>query len=211
MPPSVPETHLPFVFRDCLQRGELAAAEAAGSPGLPRAGTASPAAADQWGLGVESASFAGETQPVLFYSVRPVQGPEPEPPRGPALEADAVPVATDPQEQLAGQVHMVEAGRAHGFACIKGTPGADLEVVAYVDGIEVGRTQATLPTQTPTVARLCQLEEEPPAGFAAAAAQQQQPRLGADGAAVGVGFVVPLPPLPAGVHVVSLRCQTGAI
>lgn len=189
-----------------LQRTELATAQAASAqPG------ASPTAADQWGVGVGTADIDGpggqlEHQPLLFYSVRPLAaGAEPEPLQGAALDADPLPIQWDSADRLAGQVHRVEAGRVHGFACLKGAHDSPLEVVAYVDGVEAGRTQAALPTQSPAIDRLCQLEAALPSG----AMEQQQPRLAAAGA-TGVGFVVPLPALPAGTHAVSTLRQGAA-
>ena len=114
---------------------------------------------------------------------------------------------------------MVEAGRVHGWVCLKGTPHADLKVTAYVDGVRAGTAQATLPTQSQHVQRLCQLdafalEDDAAAGSAgagaggsgvaaAAAGGQQALAVSEGGGGVGVGFIVPLPPLPQGIHVVG--------
>ena len=153
-------------------------------------------------VGTASRDGAEEQQPVLFYSVRSTAGSEEPPPlSGARLEDDPVPVRWEPQSRLAGQVSLVEAGRVHGWACLKGTLGTDLAVSVYVDGVEVGRATAVLPTQGEAVNRLCQIE-----GLLAAQQAQQaggdQPAQPALEARTGVGFVVPLPPLEQGVHAV---------
>lgn len=189
--------------REIVQlRSELAAVQVAGSPAV----SANSGVAAVGGRGIGGAEAAAlsldggeERQPVLFYSVRAAGGDKVLPLAGPRLEDDAVAVQWDPQGRLVGQVNLVEAGRVHGWACVKGQLGADLQVVAYVDGVEVGRAQAVLPTPSPGVNRVCQLD-----GLLAeqAAAGGAQPHLGG-AAGGGVGFVVPLPPLAQGLHAVS--------
>lgn len=156
-------------------------------------------------VGSVSRDGVEEQQPVLFYSIRSAAGSEePLPLSGARLEDDPVPVRWEPQSQLAGQVSLVEAGRVHGWACVKGTLGADLAVSVYVDGVEVGRATAVLPTQGAAVNRLCQIEGL----LAAQQGQQVQPgddqqaQPAQEAARTGVGFVVPLPPLEQGVHAV---------
>ena len=156
-------------------------------------------------VGSVSRDGVEEQQPVLFYSIRSAAGSEePLPPSGARLEDDPVPVRWEPHSQLAGQVSLVEAGRVHGWACLKGTLGADLAVSVYVDGVEVGRATAVLPTQGAAVNRLCQIE-----GLLAAQQGQpgqpgddQQAQPAQEAARAGVGFVVPLPSLEQGVHAV---------
>ncbi|KAL4427755.1 hypothetical protein ABPG75_001844 [Micractinium tetrahymenae] len=177
-------------------------------------GAGSPPAGDPTGGGDPALAGAGTGggaghagQPLLFYSVRSMQpgAQEPPPLTGPKLEEDPLPIQHDPAEKLTGQVNSVEAGRVHGWACLKGAPGAELTVSVYVDGVLAGRGQASLPTQTPAVRRLCQLDS---GGGTAAAAQAGQPHLGRD--ASGVGFVVPLPPLPQGLHTLRVFLEAPA-
>lgn len=168
-------------------KGSSPAGDPAGSgdPALAGAGASNP---------VDPAA-----QPLLFYSVRGMQpgAQEPPPLTGPRIEEDPLPIQHDPAQKLTGQVNSVEAGRVHGWACLKGGGASELTVSAYVDGMLAGRGQASLPTQTPAVRRLCQLDG------GGAVAQAGQPHPGRD--ASGVGFVVPLPPLPQGLHTVRLR------
>lgn len=204
----------------CLQRHELVTLQAYTAATLEQEqqqqrqqlnGAGSPPAGDpSLADGGGSSSSEGlptdsEGQPLLHYSVRSMQpqGLEPPPLAGPRLEEDPLPIQHDPTGRLLGQVNSVEAGRVHGFACLKGAPGAELAVTVYVDGVLAGHGQASLPTQTQAVRRLCQLDGA--ASNDAAAAAAGQPHVGRDGSGSGVGFVVPLPPLPQGLHTVSMR------
>lgn len=154
------------------------------------------------GDGLRLAS-AAEEQPLLFYSVRaqPPPGQEAPPLDGPPLDADTLPLSSDPDGKLLGQVNLVEAGRVHGWACVKGSQADALTVTVYVDGVQVGASQAVLPTQTSHVRQLCQLD---PPGGAAAAAEEALQEAALHVGRGGVGFVVPLPPLAEGLHVVRL-------
>ncbi|KAL4449403.1 hypothetical protein ABPG77_007047 [Micractinium sp. CCAP 211/92] len=176
-----------------LEKQRQLAGGAGSSPAGDSAGGGDPALA-----GAGGGNPADPTaQPLLFYSVRSMQPGTQEPPplAGPRVEEDPLPIQHDPAEKLTGQVNSVEAGRVHGWACLKGGAAAELAVSVYVDGVLAGRGQASLPTQTPAVRRLCQLDSG--AGDSAAA-RAGQPHLGRDTS--GVGFVVPLPPLPQGLH-----------
>jgi hypothetical protein len=229
--PSLPSLQQQCLSSIPLQRTELAAAAQAGSGqgGLPheqqlqqQQQQRAPASSDPVGLDVLAGGGSldddlGLQQPLLYFSVRsaPPLGPEPPPLSGPSLEADGLPIQQDPLGRLVGQVSMVEAGRVHGWVCLKGIPYADLKVTAYVDGVRAGTAQATLPTQSQHVQRLCQLdafalEDDAAAGSAgaggsgvAAAAAGGQQALAVSEGGVGVGFIVPLPPLPQGIHVVG--------
>lgn len=171
------------------QAGTAAVAGSGGAGGSPPAGDPATDAALSGGA-LEQAGG----QPLLFYSVRSMQpgGAEPPPLSGPRLEEDPAPIQVDPEGHLLGQVNSVEAGRVHGWACVKGTPGSELTISVYVDGVLAGRGAANLQNAAPAVRRMCGVE-----GLVA-----QQPHLARAGEDVGVGFVVPLPPLPQGLHTV---------
>lgn len=201
------------------QRTELVEVQARAAAALEKqrqlaGGAGSSPAGDSAGGGDPALAGAGggnpadpTAQPLLFYSVRSMQPGTQEPPplAGPRVEEDPLPIQHDPAEKLTGQVNSVEAGRVHGWACLKGGAAAELAVSVYVDGVLAGRGQASLPTQTPAVRRLCQLDSG--AGDSAAA-RAGQPHLGRDTS--GVGFVVPLPPLPQGLHTVRwCRAEAG--
>ncbi|EFN59688.1 hypothetical protein CHLNCDRAFT_133227 [Chlorella variabilis] len=187
------------------ERAELAAtqalaAQAAAAAAAARLSDSSPAGAEGSNPALPAGGGGGEGeegQPLLFYSVRSQHplGSEAAELAGPRLEEDPLPLGVDPEGRLLGQVNSVEAGRVHGWACVRGSLAADLAVTVYVDGVRVGQSAATLPTQAQPVRQLCQLD-----ATSAAAAAQQQAALAVPGGG-GVGFVVPLPPLPQGLHV----------
>jgi len=193
---------LPILQREELAAMRLRAQEALSAAQQLHTSDSTPTAAEGSGFQLlgEGGTVA-EGQPLLFYSVRAQQQFGPEPPLlvGPRLEDDPLPLGSDAVGRLLGQVNSVEAGRVHGWACFKGALGTDLAITVYVDGVRVGQAQALLPTQTSAVRRLCHMDT-----LALAGAQQEQQAVmrGGEG---GVGFVVPLPPLPEGLHVVSCR------
>ncbi len=95
---------------------------------------------------------------VLFYNAR-TYTTTPPPLEGPLLKDDPLPIQPAPEGTLLGQIDVVEHGRVQGWACVPGGGvGSPLIVVVYVDGIEVGRTHASLPETHRPIRRLCQLD-----------------------------------------------------
>lgn len=125
---------------------------------------------------------------MLFYSVRarPPDTEEPPEPTGTKVEEHQPPAQLGDGSVL-GQVDAVEAGRAYGWACLRGSRAQSIRVAFFVDGVLVGEAVADQATDSPVVHRLC--EQDAANGDVAGAP-----------AHAGVRWAVPLPPLPEGRH-----------
>ena len=101
-------------------------------------------------------SMADVPSGVLFYNFR-VHTSAPPPLDGPRLQDDPLPVHASDGVML-GQVDQVDGGTVSGWACIPGVDSAPLQVTMYVDGVEVGKVEASLEMPHASIRRLCQVD-----------------------------------------------------